>query len=301
MAIDGKMQGASIRARLNVNRRIGVVHEFQVFQSFCNRRIHRRIHIVDNHGMAVPLRHLKFRFQNRNIKRCGNLADTAAVRIDDLAHLIRCRQCITIFRIKRHNDRLYGKFLARLYQRSVNLLCADCDILFSAARTVAILRRTLAEQIFDKCKLLRIAACRCFFCYQFYAADAAPPACRQVIDNLRRGLIHVDAASGLARIDDKFAVFAGQRCICCLAVQHGRVVFYRLARCLAIDCIFQGKRHRLSLFEPVLCQEPLQYIAFLPDCDGFSCHLRVGAGKSEIPCCHLCILLSGRQVDNRGF
>ena len=83
----------------------------------------------------------------------------------------------------------------------------------------------------------------------------------------------LDNRRAKARIDDKFAVFAGQRCICCLAVQHGRVVFYRLARCLAIDCIFQGKRHRLSIFEPVLCQEPLQYIAFLPDCDGFSCHL----------------------------
>lgn len=46
----------------HINRRIRIVDEFQVFQSLCNRRIHRRIHIVDNHGMAVPLRHLKLCF-----------------------------------------------------------------------------------------------------------------------------------------------------------------------------------------------------------------------------------------------
>lgn len=69
LAVNGKGNLHTARIPLDVDREIIVVRELQILVRTRNRRIHRGLHIADDHGMTEALINSQLCADNRVIKR----------------------------------------------------------------------------------------------------------------------------------------------------------------------------------------------------------------------------------------
>ena len=101
LAINGKGQRLACGSSLNIDRGTVIIGNLDIFISTGNGRIHRRLYIRNDHGMVLPLRHLKLRPKNHVIERGTQLAGASSDGIHRPAVLVGSGGRISVLNGKR--------------------------------------------------------------------------------------------------------------------------------------------------------------------------------------------------------
>ena len=147
-SINGKINLSAAGISFNIDRSVRIIRKFQVFGRSCNRRIHGRFHISNDHRMVKPFVHLQLRKDHRIVKRRGNLADSAAVSLYGRSVFVRSCQFIAVFGIKRTDCFIYGELFSRIYHRTVDLRSAVLYVFRSSCGGRTVIRMERSEHVF---------------------------------------------------------------------------------------------------------------------------------------------------------
>ena len=118
----------TVNVSLNQDRGIIIIFKFKIFHTFCNCRIPRWLHIIDDHRMCTSLSNFQFRIKNRVIQRRRYLTETSSDILNDLPVLISAAGHISILFCIRCQGLFYREFFARHQKCSIEKLCCSSDI-----------------------------------------------------------------------------------------------------------------------------------------------------------------------------
>ena len=127
-AVNIKGQISVRKYTLYIDRCFIIIFKFQVFYIICDRSIHRRFHVIDQHGMRHTLCNLYLCQKQRIVKRGRDLTDSATHSLNHLAVLIRSALGVTIFLGIRLHCCIGGKFFSRLHQMTADMVGSRLNI-----------------------------------------------------------------------------------------------------------------------------------------------------------------------------
>ena len=128
MSVDRKGKRSVIGVADNINGIFLIIDKAHVHHAFCDRRILGQIHVGHCHRVVRTRCHFQFRFQYCIVKGRGNLADSAAIRIDHPVLLIGWRWFIAVFCSERRNGVCYGEVVSGIQKRPADLTASVLHI-----------------------------------------------------------------------------------------------------------------------------------------------------------------------------